>query len=123
MSEPNFRIRQARPTDAERLHELHTASVRTLCSGYYTADIIDGWLLNRRPEGYLPPIKRGDLFVVDDHTEIVGFGEAALGVIVACYVDPSAVKRGVGSLIMEGASDIARPGDEGAIRLELMKLK
>jgi hypothetical protein len=70
-------IRQARPTDAERLHELHTTSVRTLCSGHYTADIIDGWLLNRRPEGYLPPIERGDLFVVDDHTEIVGFGEAA----------------------------------------------
>jgi GNAT superfamily N-acetyltransferase len=39
-------------------------------------------------------------------------------VIVAVYVDPSAVKRGVGSLIMERALDIARRGHEGAIRLE-----
>ena len=118
MAKSLFRIRRAQPTDAGRIHELHTTSVRTLCRGHYAADVIDGWLLNRRPEGYLPPIERGDLFVVHDDTEIVGFGEAAPGVVIAVYVDPSAVRRGVGSLIMGRALEIARRGHEGGIRLE-----
>jgi len=112
------KVRQARPADAARLHELHTSSVRTLCSPYYTLDVIDGWLLNRCPESYLPEIERGDLFVVEQGLRIVGFGSAARGVIIAVYVDPDAIKRGVGSAIMRHGLEIARCGHDGPIRLE-----
>ena len=76
-------LRQARREDALRLHELHTASVRTLCASHYAAEIIGGWLQNRSADGYLAPIKRGVLFVAEWDSRIIGFGEAAAGVVVA----------------------------------------
>jgi predicted N-acetyltransferase YhbS len=114
----DVRIRLATPSDAPRLHELHTASVRRLCAPHYAPEIIDGWLANRRPAGYLPPIERGDLFVAEHAASIVGFGEAVPGVIVACYVDPTVVRRGVGSVIMRHALEIAERGPDGRIRVE-----
>ena len=107
-----MKLRHARPADAARLHELHTASVRTLFSPSYRPDVIDGWLRNRRPESYLPEIARGDLFVVDQELNIVGFGSAAPGVIIAVYVDPDAIKQGVGSAIMRHGLEIARRGHD-----------
>ncbi|PYM11360.1 MAG: hypothetical protein DMD81_27140 [Candidatus Rokuibacteriota bacterium] len=89
-------IRPAQPEDASRLHELHTASVRTLCSGHYPADIIDAWLGNRTPSGYLDAIERGGLFVAERDGRVVGFGEGAPGTVVAVYVDPANVLQGVG---------------------------
>ena len=113
-----FAIRAATPEDAARLHQLHTTSVRRICAPHYAPEVIDGWLANRVPEGYLPPIERGDIFVVEDGGRIVGFGEATPGVVVACYVDPAMVRRGVGSAIMEHALVIARRGHDGPIRVE-----
>jgi GNAT superfamily N-acetyltransferase len=111
-------IRAAARADAARLHELHTTSVRTICAPHYAPAVIEGWLANRRPDGYLSPIERGDIFVVEDEARIVGFGEAVPGVIVACYVDPATVRRGVGSAIMHHALGIARRGHDGPIRVE-----
>ena len=113
-----FAIRAATSEDAARLHQLHTTSVRRICAPHYAPEVIDGWLANRVPEGYLPPIERGDIFVVEDGDRIVGFGEATPGVVVACYVDPAMVRRGVGSAIMEHALVIARRGHDGPIRVE-----
>ena len=111
-------IRNAIRADAPRLHELHTTSVRTLCSGHYAPEVVDGWLLDRRPQGYLSPIERGDIFVAEYGSRIVGFGEAVPGAVIAIYVDPIAVKRGVGSTIMRHALEIAQCGHAGPIRLE-----
>jgi GNAT superfamily N-acetyltransferase len=114
----DLRLRVATRADAPRLHELHTASVRAICAPHYAAEVIDGWLANRRPEGYLAPIERGDLFVAVHEASVVGFGEATPGIIVACYVDPAWVRRGVGAAIMTHALDIARRGHDGPIRVE-----
>ena len=65
MEQLSLTIRQATESDAPRLHELHTSSVRTLCSRHYAAEIIDGWLQTRSPQGYLLPIQRGDIFVAE----------------------------------------------------------
>jgi ribosomal protein S18 acetylase RimI-like enzyme len=80
--------------------------------------VIDGWLSDRRPQGYLPPIQRGDIFVAEYSPRIVGFGEAVPGVVIAIYVDPIAVNRGVGSVIMRHALEIAQSGQAGRVRLE-----
>ena len=111
-------IRPATPADAPRLHALHTASVRRICAPHYAPEVIEGWLANRRPAGYLAPIERGELFVVEREGDIVGFGEATPGVIVACYVDPTLVRRGVGTVIMTRALELARRGHDGPIRVE-----
>ena len=111
-------IRPARLEDAPRLHELHTASVRALCSSHYSADVIDAWLLNRAPSGYLSPIERGVLFVAERTDRIVGFGEAAAGTVIAVYVDPSDVLQGVGTAILRHAVGLARREHDGPVRLE-----
>jgi GNAT superfamily N-acetyltransferase len=111
-------LRQARPADAPRIHELHTASVRELCSPYYLPETIDGWLLNRRPDGYLPGIERGQMFVVERDGNIVGFGEATAGEVLGAFVDPAAVRAGIGSIIVQRALEMARREHQGPIRLE-----
>jgi GNAT superfamily N-acetyltransferase len=111
-------LRPAAPTDAARLHELHTDSVRALCAPQYAADVIDGWLLNRRPESYLSDIERGDIFVVEAAGRVVGFGAAVPGQVIAVYVDPDAAHRGVGAAVMRRALEMAARGHAGPIRLE-----
>jgi ribosomal protein S18 acetylase RimI-like enzyme len=118
VNETKYILRQARREDATRLHELHTAAVRSLCAPHYSPEIIDGWLQNRGPNGYLPPIERGAIFVAELSGRIIGFGEAATGVVVAVYVDPSANQQGVGSAILHHAVSIARRDHEGPVRVE-----
>jgi len=111
-------LRQARREDAPRLHELHTAAVRSLCAPYYSPEIIDGWLHNRNPNGYLSPIERGAIFVAEENARVVGFGETAPGAIVAVYVDPSLTLHGVGSAILRRAIEVARRNHHGPIRVK-----
>ena len=113
-----FTIRPATPADAPRLHAVHTAAVRRICAPHYAPEVIDGWLDNRAPAGYLTPIGHGALFVVERDGTVVGFGETTPGVIVACYVDPAFVRRGVGSAIMTRALERARQGHDGPIRVQ-----
>jgi putative acetyltransferase len=114
----SIKLRTARPEDASRLHELHAASVRALCTKHYSKDIIEGWLQSRTPSGYLPPIEREAIFVAERNEKIIGFGEADTGAVVAVYVDPSATGQGVGRLILDRAIDLARDGHSGSIRVE-----
>lgn len=111
-------IRTARADDAPRIHALHTASVRALCAGHYAANVIEGWLANRAPESYLAEIARGALFVAERDGLIVGFGEATAGTVVAVYVDPAAIRRGVGRAILRHALGLARRGHDGPVRLQ-----
>jgi GNAT superfamily N-acetyltransferase len=118
MSSSNTVIRPARIEDAVQLHELHTVSVRALCSGHYSADVIEAWLLNRSPSGYLRPIERGVLFVAERNGRVVGFGEVAPGTVIAVYVHPTEVLQGIGSAILRHAVAVARKGHDGPVRLE-----
>ena len=111
-------IRAAIAADASRVCELHASAVRAMCSDHYAKNIIGGWLLDRTPSGYLAPIGRGAIFVAEVCGRIVGFGEAAPGVVIAVYVDPSAAGRGIGGSILNRALTVARTGNNGPIRVE-----
>lgn len=113
----NVFVRPALAADAERLHALHTASVRGLCGDHYSADIIDGWLLNRSADIYRPIIERGDIFVAVDEERVVGFGEAVPGEIRAIYVDPAEARKGIGTVLMHHAMRIAGHTAHGTIAL------
>jgi len=115
---PVFSLREARPEDAGRLHALHTTAVRTICAPHYAKEIIDGWLALRNAEGYRKVIERGAIFVAERAGEIVGFGEAQPGQVLAVYVDPSTARLGVGTLLLQRALEIARRNYDGPIRLE-----
>ena len=81
-------------------------------------DVIDAWLWNRGPSGYVGPIERGAVFVAERAGRVTGFGEAAPGTVIAVYVDPAEVRQGIGSAILRHAVALAREGHDGPVRLE-----
>jgi ribosomal protein S18 acetylase RimI-like enzyme len=111
-------IRQATSRDADRIHELHTNSVKGLCQDHYSPEQIAGWLKNRTPQGYLPGIERGEMFVIVEGERIVGFGHAIPGEVVAVYVDPERARHGVGRTILAEGITRARRGHQGGVRLD-----
>ena len=113
-----FTIRLAVPEDANRIHELHTSSVKALCQTHYSSEQITEWLKNRTPQGYLPGIKREEIFVAVDGAHTVGFGHAIPGEVVAVFVAPEWATHGVGRAILTEAIKRARSGYQGAVHLD-----
>jgi ribosomal protein S18 acetylase RimI-like enzyme len=108
-------IRKAEELDAVPIHELHLRSVRQLCSTVYSTEIIEGWLKNRAPEGYLNGIRKGEMYVAEIGGRMVGFGHAVPGEIAAIYVDPAFTRRSIGSLLVENGMEMAKTGTSGTI--------
>ena len=111
-------IRKARENDAEPIHKLHSCSVRTLCCEVYSPEIIEGWLANRSPQGYLPGILRGEMYVAESDGQIVGFGHAIPGEIAAIYVDPAFIRCGIGRQLVEHGMKMATAGDYKTVKID-----
>lgn len=118
MEEVALNIRFARAADAQRIHELHLSSVRSLCAAHYEPDIVDGWLKDRSAQGYLRGIQSAALLVAETRSRIVGFCVGVCGEVVAVFVDPAHVGRGVGSALLERALSLAQDGHSGSVYLE-----
>lgn len=110
-------IRRATRDDAPAIHDLHTRSVKGLWGTHYSQTQIDGWIAGRSPEGYLPAISRGEVFVVDADTGLLGFGHATSDSVKAIFVDPDVAGTGVGSALLEHA--LACIGKQGACPIRL----
>ena len=113
-----MKIRAAKPEDAQAIHELHCRSLRELWPSHYSERQIEGWIAGRTPEGCLPGISKGEMFVAVEASRVVGFGHAVPGVIKAIYVAPEAVGRGVGAALLERAIDVASVDGEQVVRLQ-----
>jgi GNAT superfamily N-acetyltransferase len=112
-----MRLRIATESDAPAIHDLHLRSARQLWVTRYDTEQIEGWIEGRTPEGYLPGIRAGEMFVAEEESELVGFGHARPGTVAAIFVEPAAVGRGVGTALLERAIAMARRRHAGAIRL------
>lgn len=111
-------IRKAVASDAVPIHELHLRSVRQLCSAVYSPEIIDGWLQNRTPRGYLAGINRDEMYVAEIEGRMVGFGHAIPGQIEAIFVDPAYVRRGIGLQLLKYGIDLASAEAVNNIKIE-----
>jgi putative acetyltransferase len=111
-------IRLAQSEDALAIHNLHTRSVRQLCSADYPKDVIDGWLEGRSPEGYRG-IAKGEMYVFEVNGVVIGFSHVRAGAIVALFVDPAHVRKGVGRALFEHALPIARGTNRGPLPFEV----
>jgi GNAT superfamily N-acetyltransferase len=111
-------IRSARVEDAQCIHDLHTSAVRALCAPHYAPAVVEGWLANRSPKGYLRGIESGATFVAEMKSQVVGFGEAIPGEVVAVFVDPAFGGRGIGSSLLRHALFFARAEHRGPVRVE-----
>lgn len=111
-------IRLARSDDALAIHNLHTRSVRQLCSADYPEEVIEGWLKNRSPEGYTG-IGKNEMYVYEESGGIVGFSHVEPGCIMALFVDPAHTLKGVGRALFDHALPIALSGESARLPFEV----
>lgn len=109
-------IRLATSNDAQKIHDLHTASVTQLCT-LYSPETRAGWLEGRSPKGYTG-IARQEMYVYEDHGTIRGFSHVVPGEIVALFVSPDSARQGVGTALMAHTMPYARQNWDGPVRLE-----
>ena len=103
----NGTIRLATPEDALAIHNLHTRSVRGLCSVDYPKEVIDGWLEGRSPEGY-NGLAKHEMYIFERDGEILGWSHVRPDMLVALFVDPDHSRQGIGRLLFEHALRIIR---------------
>lgn len=105
-----------RATDADRvaIARLHEASIRALGPGAYTPEEVDSWAAGVAPSNY---DLSQQVYVAVDDGEVIAFGQYDHGEILAVYVGPRHVRRGVGRLMMAKLEEVAHA--EGATRLHL----
>jgi putative acetyltransferase len=106
-------IRELRPEDARRFLEIQYAAVRGIAARDYTATVVEAWarpITDQAIERFLANRDRELRLVAEIDGEPVGIGAIVVSnsELRACYVAPSAARRGVGSALVEKIEQIAR---------------
>jgi len=111
-------IRRALPEDIDRIHELHTASIRRLCGQAYRRDKVDQWVAPLTPERYLNAMEQFD-FHVGEAERVIGFTifSPVQCELYAMYLDPDETGKGYGRKLMDHVELLARA--HGVITLKL----
>ena len=107
-------IRRATDDDRVAIARLHEASIRALGLACYTAEEVNSWAAGVAPERYI--IEQA-MYVATIDGDVIAFGHYDHGEIMAVYVDPSHLRRGVGRLMMAKLEEVARAA--GATHLHL----
>lgn len=115
---PRFDVRAARTGDAESICHVHVGSIRVLCARDYTDRQIEAWAGPKRPEDYVRAMDAGEtIYVAEAQGEILGFACRSADELRGLYVAPTAVRRGVGTALLECIE--AEAGAEGIQMLRL----
>lgn len=121
-------VREATVDDAERVRDVHLASIGQLVGDTYTVEQVEAWAHPRDPSTYPIDADETWFLVAATGDDIVGFGWMTLeageylranvdGEIVGLYVHPDAVRRGVGTRIHASLEARAVRNDVGSIGL------
>ncbi|MBT3349110.1 GNAT family N-acetyltransferase [bacterium] len=113
-----MKIEKAISMDSQRIYEIHTTAVRMRDKDFYTEEQVDAQLKNKTPQGYIPAIERGEMFVAKRENEILGFGHAIPGEVVAVFVDPKQWKQGAGKVLLKEGIRLARSSKSKTIIVE-----
>ena len=116
------RIRELRPEEARRFLEIHHAAVRGLAAQDYPPSVVEAWAAPITADAiqrFLANRDREIRLVAEVDGEAAGIGALVLShsELRACYVAPSAARRGVGSALVAKIEQIAR--EHGLDFLEL----
>jgi putative acetyltransferase len=115
-------IRELRPEDARAFLEVHHAAVRGLASKDYSSEVIEAWAPMPITAQHVEAIQSNPdgeyRLVAEIDGRLVGIGCVVVekNELRACYVTPSASRRGVGSALLREIERAAR--EEGATYLE-----
>jgi ribosomal protein S18 acetylase RimI-like enzyme len=127
-------IRHGVPEDAEAVESLRVAGWQTAYRGIIPDDFLDGLpadAARRRRQMTDAPAETSDSVATEDGA-VVGWVKCGLcrdldrpgsrqGEIVACYVHPSAWRRGVGRLLMEHALEVLTAAGRDDITLWVLE--
>jgi putative acetyltransferase len=111
-----------RPEEAGAFLEVHHKAVRALAATYYPSDVIEAWAplpITAEQIDIVRSNADGEYrLVAEIDGEIVGIGclVARNNELRACYVAPSASRKGVGSALLHEMERAAH--DQGATELE-----
>jgi putative acetyltransferase len=106
-------IREMRPEDARHFLEIHHAAVRGIAAKDYATSVIEAWarpITDEAIERFLANRDREVRLVAETDGTVVGIGAIVVNnsELRACYVAPSAARRGVGSALVAEIEQIAR---------------
>jgi putative acetyltransferase len=116
-------IREMRPEDARRFLEIHHAAVRGIAAKDYATSVVEAWarpITDQVIERFLANCDREVRLVAEMDGDIVGVGAIVVrnSELRACYVAPSAARRGVGSAVVSEIERIAREHHLDHLELE-----
>jgi len=103
----HLKIRIAVPQDINNIAHVFSRSVRVLCNKEYDKEIIEKWVLSKPPESRIEFVNRQSLWVAQVDDKIVGYTIAVKGEIIALFVLPSHVNKGIGKTLLKHAIGIA----------------
>lgn len=103
-------IRRAQDQDSQAIFEIHTRAIRKVCASHYSATQLEAWASHRQLGSHLSAIRSRYFLVASDGFRILGFGQLDLasGEMEAVYVNPDALRQGVGSLLLCSIESQAR---------------
>ena len=112
-----------RPEDARRFLEIHHAAVRGIAAKDYPTSVVDAWarpITDQSIERFLENRDHEIRLVAEIDGEPVGVGAFVVShcELRACYVAPTATRRGVGSALIVEIERIAQQHGVDHIRLE-----
>jgi GNAT superfamily N-acetyltransferase len=100
-----FVVRTSKPEDAEAACSAVRASIEVCCADDHGGDSarLDAWLKNKTPETFRAWIQSDALYcvVVEESSRVVGFGMAAAGEVLLCFVAPEVRFRGAGKAVLQ----------------------
>ena len=123
---PICNIRIANKTDTKYIYQVHTDSIRELCSKCYGQDEISRWTARQYPEKYEPFIEKGAMYVAVLNDEVVAFGHVEkftddTSEICGLFVSPICSRKGIGSLVLQFLEAKAKADGYKYMRLKSSK--
>jgi putative acetyltransferase len=115
-------IRPLRQSEIRLYVEIVNAAIRGLALGHYSAEVLDGWVVPLTEASLAAVQANGDheirlIAELDGQPAGIGALILAPSELRACYVLPSAARRGVGSALVRAIEVQARA--HGLVRLAL----
>ena len=113
-----FDVRRAVTADAAMLCDLHKASVRALCAGFYSPHQIDAWLAPRSADDYRRAMTAGEVMLAATYADrVVGFASTKGAALLALYVDPK-LGRGAGGPLLQAAEEQVRSAGKPVLHVQ-----
>src|SRR5439155_9456222 len=116
-------VRPLRPNEGRLFLEIHSRSIRGLAAAHYPREVIEAWsapITDERLRRFLENRDGEIRLIAELDGEPVGLGALVLSSseLRACYVEPEAARKGVGTALVREIERIAE--ESGLQRLELL---